>query len=67
MSNQAASLLTKYRDKKIAEVAEKHLKVQCLETRHRDDLDFPIVTVWELKAALEAAYLAGQLAGREPR
>lgn len=31
-----------------------------LDTRHNDDEDFMVVSVWELEAALEAAYLLGR-------
>lgn len=41
-------------------IAKQHLFVQTLETRHSDRLDFHDVSVWGIKAALEAAYLAGQ-------
>ena len=41
-------------------IAKQHLFVDTLETRHSDRLDFHDVAVWGIKAALEAAYLAGQ-------
>ena len=41
-------------------IAKQHLFVETLETRHSDRLDFHDVSVWGIKAALEAAYLAGQ-------
>jgi hypothetical protein len=41
-------------------IAKQHLFVETLETRHSDGLDFHDVSVWGIKAALEAAYLAGQ-------
>ena len=41
-------------------IAKQHLFVETLETRHSDRLDFHDVSVWSIKAALEAAYLAGQ-------
>lgn len=46
--------------KKIIEgIALKHLKIQTLETRMSDSLDFYDCAVWNIKAALEAAYQAG--------
>ena len=44
----------------IAEIAKKFLKIETLEVRHSDRLDFHEVSVWGIKAALEAAYKAGQ-------
>jgi hypothetical protein len=43
----------------IAEIARRLLGVETLQTRNRDALDFHDVAVWQLKAALEAAYRAG--------
>lgn len=43
----------------IAHLAKKHLRIDTLEEQHSDRLDFHTVAVWELKAALEAAYNAG--------
>jgi len=47
-------------DKILENIAKQHLFVETLETRHSDRLDFHDVSVWGIKAALEAAYLAGQ-------
>jgi hypothetical protein len=47
-------------DKKIIEIAKKYFNVETLETRNRDSLDFHDVSVSSIKAALEAAYKAGQ-------
>ena len=41
-------------------IAKKHLKIETLETRKSDSLDFHDVAVWSIKAALEAAYQAGR-------
>lgn len=41
-------------------IAQKHLDIETLETRKSDGLDFHDVAVWQLRAALEAAYRAGQ-------
>ena len=43
--------------------AKEILDIETLETRNRDSLDFHSVSVWQLKAALEAAYEAGRRAG----
>ena len=42
-------------------IAQKHLSIETLETRHRDSLDFHDCAVWCIRAALEAAYLAGMV------
>lgn len=44
-------------------IAKQHISgLDTLETRNSDSLDFPMVSVWELKAALTAAYEAGRKA-----
>ena len=43
----------------IEELALKHLRIETLETRMSDSLDFYDCAVWNIKAALEAAYQAG--------
>jgi len=50
-------------DKKIREIALRELRIETLETRHSDSLDFHDISVWSLKAALKAAYEAGQNSG----
>lgn len=45
--------------KAIARIALEHCRVETLEERRSDRLDFHDVSVWSLKAALEAAYLEG--------
>ena len=40
-------------------IAQKHLRIETLETRHSDRLDFHDTAVWCLKDALEAAFKAG--------
>lgn len=42
------------------EAAQRYLRVETLETRHSDCLDFHEVSVWALREALEQAYLAGR-------
>ncbi len=41
-------------------IAQKVLEIETLETRYGDSLDFYDLAVWNIKAALEAAYKAGQ-------
>lgn len=41
-------------------VAKEHLGLTKLETRNSDAMDFHDLSVWQIKAALEAAYRAGQ-------
>lgn len=49
-------------EQKVEKIAQRHLGVETLETRRMDDLDFHDLSVWQLKAALEAAYEAGRRA-----
>jgi hypothetical protein len=49
----------------LIQIAQKHLDIETLETRHRDVLDFHCFSVWCIKAALEAAFEAGQQAAHE--
>ena len=49
--------------KKIEEIAKKYLRIDSLETRMSDSLDFHDCSVWNIKAALEAAYNAGSNKG----
>ena len=48
----------------LLEIAAKHFHLQTLETRNSDGLDFHDVAVWSIRAALEAAFAAGQAASR---
>lgn len=43
-------------------IAAEKLDLKTLEARNSDELDFKEVSVWEIKAALEAAYEAGRAA-----
>ena len=45
-------------------IAQMHLSIDTLETRHRDSLDFHDVGVWSVRDALQAAYEAGLAEGR---
>lgn len=53
-------------DKVITEIAREHLGIETLEERKSDRLDFHNVSVWGVKAALLAAYQAGQSAINSP-
>ena len=46
----------------LTQIAQKHLKVEILETRHSDSLDFHDVAVWQIEEALQAAFEAGRQA-----
>lgn len=46
-------------DTLLTQIAQQRLDIETLETRKSDRLDFHEVAVWNLKAALEAAYRAG--------
>lgn len=48
----------------IDQIARQHLGIETLETRNSDSLDFHDCGVAGIKAALEAAYRAGQAAPR---
>jgi hypothetical protein len=45
-------------------IAAKHLFLDTLDTRNSDSLDFHEVAVWAIRAAMTAAFAAGQAAGR---
>lgn len=40
-------------------IAREHLGVETLDTRNQDSLDFYSISVWQLRKALERAFLAG--------
>jgi hypothetical protein len=46
-------------DALFTQISGKHFQTETLETRRMDRLDFHEVAVWEIRAALEAAYKAG--------
>ncbi len=48
------------KDQILAQIAKDELHLETLETRKSDSLDFHDCAVWSIKAALEAAYKAGQ-------
>lgn len=43
----------------LAGIAREHLHIPTLETRRSDSLDFHNVAVWQIEAALKAAFAAG--------
>lgn len=51
-------------DDLLTRIAQQHLRIETLETRHSDSLDFHDVGVWCLRDALEAAFKAGQQAAK---
>ena len=51
------------RDAVIFDIAQRQFRLETLETRNRDRLDFHDVAVWALRAALEEAFEAGRRAG----
>jgi hypothetical protein len=55
--NQLDTLLT--------QIAQQHLRIETLETRKSDSLDFHDLAVWCLRDALEAAFNAGVEQGRK--
>ena len=48
------------KDEILLEIAQTHLRLETLKTRKSDSLDFHDLSVWDIKAALEDAYAAGQ-------
>ncbi|MBY4834249.1 hypothetical protein C6P92_05290 [Burkholderia multivorans] len=55
--NQLDTLLT--------QIAQQHLRIETLETRKSDSLDFHDLAVWCLRDALEAAFNTGVEQGRK--
>ncbi len=52
------------RDAQLLEIAQRQFRIETLETRNRDRLDFHDVAVWAIRAALEEAFEAGRRAGQ---
>ncbi|WP_019956326.1 DUF6900 domain-containing protein [Yoonia vestfoldensis] len=48
------------RDALILEIAQRQFRIETLETRNWDRLDFHDVAVWAIRAALEEAFEAGR-------
>ncbi len=57
--------MTRHKNDSVHRIAGEHLNLQSLETRNSDSLDFTDQAVWDLRAALEAAYDAGMEAGQQ--
>ena len=63
MTAKTAALANAPSEALLLEIATKHLHgIETLETRNSDSLDFHDVAIWAIRAALEAAYAAGQSA-----
>ena len=52
------------KNKELERIAREILRLETLETRHSDSLDFSEQSVWGLKEALEAAFEAGKKEGQ---
>ena len=52
-------------DQLLTRFAQQHLRIDTLETRKSDGLDFHDVAVWGVRAALEAAFNAGVEQGKK--
>lgn len=52
-------------NKTLERIAQEILNIHTLATRNNDSLDFHDLAVWRIKEALEAAYTAGQVAGKK--
>jgi hypothetical protein len=50
------------RDAELLEIARRQFRIETLETRNWDRLDFHDVAVWAIRAALEDAFEAGRRA-----
>jgi len=50
------------RDAQLLEIAQRQFRLETLETRNWDRLDFHDVAVWAIRAALEEAFEAGRRA-----
>lgn len=59
---KVARAAAKTKDELFAEIAKVHLNIETLAERKSDSLDFKEVAVWNVKAALEAAFQAGKAA-----
>ena len=62
-ANKTTTKAAQQIDQLLARIALDHLFIETLETQHSDRLDFHDVSVWGIKAALEAAYEAGRKYG----
>tara|TARA_B100000609_G_scaffold192043_1_gene181521 strand:+ start:623 stop:817 length:195 start_codon:yes stop_codon:yes gene_type:complete len=62
MAKKTTKRTQAYKDATINEIAQRVLRIDTLQTRKSDSLDFHEVSVWTLKEALEAAFEAGRKA-----
>lgn len=51
-------------DQQLEVIARRHMRLETLATRGSDRLDFHEVGVWEIQAALQAAFEAGRASAR---
>jgi hypothetical protein len=58
-----AAFAARDRAEAVARIAQEVLGLATLDTRSSDALDFSEQAVWQLRAALEAAYAAGAASG----
>ncbi len=49
----------------LEQIARKHLGLETLAARNSDGLDFHDLGVWNIEAALKAAFEAGQVAAKQ--
>lgn len=61
MSTQTAQ------QQRLDQIARQHLRIDVLQPRNSDQLDFKEVAVWEVRNALQAPFEAGQKAAQEAR
>jgi len=47
-------------NEELAKIAKEMLLIDTLETRNSDIMDFHKVSIWQLRKALEAAYVLGK-------
>jgi hypothetical protein len=59
--------MSKHPDTIVEEIAKSILGLETLQTRNSDSLDFKEMSVWQVKEALEAAFLAGFKTGEAGR
>jgi hypothetical protein len=49
----------------VAEIAHRVFGLKSLDTQNSDSLDFKDFSIWQIEAALNAAYEAGRAAGKK--
>lgn len=59
--------MSKHPDVIVEEIAKSVLGLETLESRQSDRLDFKELSVWQVKEALQEAFLAGFKAGEVGR